>query len=352
MRDRAKHVEDELAGSGRGVDLLLERDQPDTACFELIDGFQQFAQGPAEAIEAHDAERVAGAGIVEQRGRPSVQKTSNLWTKVKAACLPPRTHPQITSGNPSLSTNGTRLYGRFLPVREARMSPRRRMSSPQAGADLRDDGVPPVRRGRLAEGARPRRRASAPCALGDRPRFCHPRCAAFGRPLSCRQPPSRLVLEPGHGRAAVGRSSAGPYARLSVPPQPGEALGALRLAFDRVAGIAAASLPHNPFAKIQNGESRLHRPDALPLTPQVRQLRAVFASNLPQVPIEDMLRQVDQWTGLSRALTPLGGYEPRGADTYRTLLAAIIAHGTNLGIAGMSGSIEGITADQLQHASQ
>jgi TnpA family transposase len=142
------------------------------------------------------------------------------------------------------------------------------------------------------------------------------------------------------------------YARLSVPPHPEEALGALRTAFDRAADIAAASLPHNPFARIQNGELRLHRPDALPLTPQVRQLRAVFASSLPQVRIEDMLRQVDQWTGLSRALTPLGGYEPRGADTYRTLLAAIIAHGTNLGIAGMSGSIEGMTADQLQHTSQ
>ena len=79
------------------------------------------------------------------------------------------------------------------------------------------------------------------------------------------------------------------------------------------------------------------------------------APPLPQpaaVRIEDLLRQVGQWAGLSRALTPLGGYEPRGADTYRTLLAASIAHGTNLGITGTSGSIEGLTADQLQHTSQ
>jgi hypothetical protein len=46
---------------------------------------------------------------------------------------------------------------------------------------------------------------------------------------------------------------------------------------------------------------------------------------MPQVRIENMLRQVDRWTGLTRALIPLGGYEPRsGEDAYRTLLAALI----------------------------
>lgn len=57
---------------------------------------------------------------------------------------------------------------------------------------------------------------------------------------------------------------------------------------------------------------------------------------------------------LTRALTPLGGYEPRGAgeDAYRTLVAALIAHGTNLGVAAMSGSIEGKTPDRLHHASE
>lgn len=142
------------------------------------------------------------------------------------------------------------------------------------------------------------------------------------------------------------------YARLSIPARADDALGALRTAFGLAAGTATASLPDNPFATIQNGELRLRQPDALPIAQQVRKLRAVFASSMPQVRIEDMLRQVDQWTGLTRALTPLGGYEPRGEDNYRTLLAAIIAHGTNLGVAAMSGSIEGMTPDQLQHTSQ
>jgi len=143
------------------------------------------------------------------------------------------------------------------------------------------------------------------------------------------------------------------YARLPVPPRPDEALGALRARFDEAAGAATRGLSRNLFARIQDGELRLRRPDALPITPGLRKLRAVIAASLPQVRVEDMLRQVDRWTGLTRALAPLGGYEPRGGeDTYRTLLAALIAHGTNLGVAAMAGSIEGMTPDRLHHASQ
>ncbi len=144
------------------------------------------------------------------------------------------------------------------------------------------------------------------------------------------------------------------YARLSVPPRPDDALAALRARFDEAAGAAARGLPRNLFATIRNGDLRLRQPDAPPVTPGLRKLRAVIAASLPQIRVEDMLRQVDRWTGLSRALTPLGGYEPRtgGEDAYRTLLAALIAHGTNLGVAAMSGSIEGMTPDRLHHASQ
>lgn len=144
------------------------------------------------------------------------------------------------------------------------------------------------------------------------------------------------------------------YARLPVPPRPDEALGALRARFDEAAGAAARGLSRNLFARVQDSELRLRRPDALPITPGLRKLRAVIGASLPQVRVEDMLRQVDRWTGLTRALAPLGGYEPRGdgRDTYRTLLAALIAHGTNLGVAAMAGSIEGMTPDRLHHAWQ
>ncbi len=144
------------------------------------------------------------------------------------------------------------------------------------------------------------------------------------------------------------------YAQLCAPPRPSDAFAALRARFDEAAGALTRGLPRKLFARIQAGELRLRQPDALPLSPSLRKLRAVIASSMQQVRVEDMLRQVDHWTGLTRALVPLGGYEPRsgGEDAYRTLLAALIAHGTNLGVAAMSGSIEGMTPDRLHHASQ
>ena len=54
----------------------------------------------------------------------------------------------------------------------------------------------------------------------------------------------------------------------------------------------------------------------------------------------------------ARAFRPLAGYEPHGAETYRALLATLIAHGTNLGLTAMGSSVEGLTATDLQHASR
>ena len=143
------------------------------------------------------------------------------------------------------------------------------------------------------------------------------------------------------------------YARLPIPPRPEDALAGLRTRFAEAGGAAAQGLPRNLFARIQDGELRLRQADALPITSAVRKLRSVVGASLPQVRIEDMLRQEDRWTRLTRALTPLGGYEPRGGEhSYQTLLAALVAHGTNLGVAAMSSSIEGMTPDRLHHASQ
>ena len=156
------------------------------------------------------------------------------------------------------------------------------------------------------------------------------------------------------GERQWAEAKADAYAQLSVPPRPDDALAALRARFDEAAGAAARGLSRNLFATIHDGELRLRRDDALPIPPSLRKLRAVIGASLPQIRVEDMLRQVDRWTGLTRVLTPLGGYEPRtgGEDAYRTLLAALVAHGTNLGVAAMAGSIEGMTPDRLHHTSQ
>lgn len=68
--------------------------------------------------------------------------------------------------------------------------------------------------------------------------------------------------------------------------------------------------------------------------------------------IEDVLQDVDEWCGFTRAFQPLGGYTPRDKDPYRSLLATLIAHGTNLGLAAMSQSVDDLTAEMLQDTSR
>jgi TnpA family transposase len=82
---------------------------------------------------------------------------------------------------------------------------------------------------------------------------------------------------------------------------------------------------------------------------------APFAEELKRlgrVRIEDLLQDVDEWCGFTRAFQPLGGYQPRGGDPHRSLLATLIAHGTNLGLAAMSQSVDTLTAEALQDTSR
>ena len=96
----------------------------------------------------------------------------------------------------------------------------------------------------------------------------------------------------------------------------------------------------------------LRRPDALAVTAELRSLRRLIESRMPRIRLEDVLLDVDRRCGFTRAFRPLAGYEPRGTDTYRTLLATLIAHGTNFGLTAMGSSVEGLMASDLQHASR
>ena len=138
------------------------------------------------------------------------------------------------------------------------------------------------------------------------------------------------------------------YGRLDLPAEPRAFLDKIAAALDRAARDAATGLGANRFASVENGRLKLKKADALPIPPVVRELRATLKASLPRARIEDVLQDVDEWCGFTRAFQPLGGYEPRGTDPRRPLLAVLIAHGTNLGLAAMSQSVDGDTAGQLQ----
>jgi hypothetical protein len=128
-------------------------------------------------------------------------------------------------------------------------------------------------------------------------------------------------------------------------------LDRLHTEFTQVAAAVARGLAQNPFATIVDGRLHLKRRDALEVSERVRAVRRVIETHLPRVRIEDLLREVDTWCHFTRALRPLVGAPPLATRFYPTLLAALVAHGTNLGIALMGESTEDITVDMLHEVS-
>jgi len=138
------------------------------------------------------------------------------------------------------------------------------------------------------------------------------------------------------------------YQRLDLPIDGQIFIAKITAEFDRAARAAERGMPRNRFASIINGRLKLKKRDALAISRAVRELRATVSSSLPRVRIEDLLQDVDEWCRFTGAFQPLGGYQPRGADLHRSLLATVIAHGTNLGLAAMSQSVDTLTAESLQ----
>ncbi len=157
-----------------------------------------------------------------------------------------------------------------------------------------------------------------------------------------------LVYDAAHWREA--RASA--YVKLNLPHQAEPVLERLRTEFDQVAKGFLKSLPDNPFAQIQDGALKLKRRDALPMPARIKKLRRLINTRLPRVRIENLLLEVDSWCHFTQAFRPLEAHPPRAEPVYAALLAALTAHGTNLGIATMANSTEGISVDMLHHVSR
>lgn len=143
------------------------------------------------------------------------------------------------------------------------------------------------------------------------------------------------------------------YTELQLPSTPDDFCARLQHEFDVVAAQAAQGLAHNDFVTIRRDRLHLKRRDALELSPRLKQLRRTIEGALPRVRIEDLLTQVDAWCHFTQAFRHIGEQVPRVPHFATTLLATLIAHGTNLGLAMMAHSVEhGITANMLQAMSQ
>jgi TnpA family transposase len=121
---------------------------------------------------------------------------------------------------------------------------------------------------------------------------------------------------------------------------------------DQQASATEQGLAQNSYASIKDGRLKLSR-DKAGLEPEsVKQLRRIIQSHLPQVRIERLLLEVNDLCDFTKQLRPLNEQMPQWENTVAVLLAAVIAHGTNLGIVAMSHSTDGITLEMLRHVSQ
>ncbi|MBA2764510.1 MAG: Tn3 family transposase [Thermoleophilaceae bacterium] len=148
------------------------------------------------------------------------------------------------------------------------------------------------------------------------------------------------------------KKRAAAYGELDLPNEADRALDKLRAELGQAASALAAGLDSNRFATLRDGRLEYSVRDGINEPERVGQLRRVIEAHLPRIRIEDLLLEVDSWCGFTRELLPLGGYQPRADNLYAALLAALVAHGTNLGISTMAQSTKGIGIDLLHHISQ
>ena len=64
--DGTEDMKDELSGGRGGIQAFLEAHEMDAAAVEIVNGFEQFSKGSAQAIEACDTKAITRAGVVNE----------------------------------------------------------------------------------------------------------------------------------------------------------------------------------------------------------------------------------------------------------------------------------------------
>jgi TnpA family transposase len=141
------------------------------------------------------------------------------------------------------------------------------------------------------------------------------------------------------------------FIELSLPKASSEILVRLDSEFDKAVSGFAQGLPENRLAKIVDGELKLSRIEGE--DERDHSAHGFLQSVLPKVRIEDLLLDVHRRCGFLNAFTPLEGLNTKPSEKHeKILLAALIAHGTNLGISAMGNSAKGITVDEISNTSR
>ena len=97
-----------------------------------------------------------------------------------------------------------------------------------------------------------------------------------------------------------------------------------------------------------NGNLAFHKIPKIKVPNGLQELNNSLNSLMPShVPIEDVLFEVDALTQFSSRLTPAFPTRRKPEDEKRCILATILAHATNIGLAGMANATQDVTVDAL-----
>ena len=141
------------------------------------------------------------------------------------------------------------------------------------------------------------------------------------------------------------------YQKLKLPSEFDAMMESLSGEYHQVAIHARNTLPNNDFVTIEEGKFHFTRDDALIIPPEAVQLRKLIQSRMPTIRIEKLLAEASRLSSCLDGFTPF--YEPEKMLKFplKPLLAAILAHATNIGLFGMGSSAIGISIDALTSAS-
>lgn len=117
------------------------------------------------------------------------------------------------------------------------------------------------------------------------------------------------------------------------------------------ANRANRTISKNDFAIIEDSKLKLVKEDALEIPEEVKALRKLIQSNMPSTRIEKLVAEVISLSDCIQAFTSFQTPSIYKNFPRKPLIAAIVAHATNIGLLGMGNSAVGVTVDALHYAS-
>jgi TnpA family transposase len=105
------------------------------------------------------------------------------------------------------------------------------------------------------------------------------------------------------------------------------------------------------FASIKGKKLKLRKKEKVEVNEDVKPIQSLIDSYLPKIKIEQLLIEVDQMTGFSKHFTPIHGQKRNNQNSYKTLIASILAQSTNIGYATMQNCNSNITAEMMSNMS-